>query len=205
MIFEATGLPGVWVVCPESSEDERGSFARTFCEQEFRDHGIDPRVAQCSLSHNPTAGTLRGLHFQREPHGETKVVRCIRGEIFDVAVDLRPGSPTFGQHHEVRLKGDNGWALAVPPGVAHGFLTLAPDSDVWYQMSRAYVPTAAAGVRWDDPQLAIPWPRLNTPLVISSRDRELPGLAFWRTAQASGSAPEHSAILPRDSRRPGEP
>lgn len=180
MIFEATVLPGVWVVHPEPLEDERGSFTRTFCEEELRGHGIDPHVAQCSLSRNPRPGTLRGLHLQREPHGETKLVRCATGEIFDVAVDLRPGSPTFGQHHSVHLSRENGLGLLMPPGVAHGFVSLAADSDVWYQMSVPYVPEAASGVRWNDPDLAIGWPSLPIPeFIVSERDRQLPPLQAW--------------------------
>lgn len=180
MIFEATGLAGVWMVCPELVADERGSFARTFCEEEFRDRGIDPHVAQCSLSRNLKAGTLRGLHLQRDPHGETKMVRCTRGEIFDVAVDLRPASPTFGRHHSAHLSAENGLALLMPPGVAHGFLTLVPSSDVWYQMSELYEPDAATGVRWDDPELAIHWPSPSTPIfTVAERDRHLPLLQAW--------------------------
>ena len=158
MNFEATELAGVWVVGPEPVHDERGSFARTFCEDEFRDHGIDPHVAQCSLSRNSKAGTLRGLHLQAEPHGETKTVRCTRGEIFDVAVDLRPASPTFGQHHSVQLSDENGLALVMPPGVAHGFVTLVDDSDVWYQMSLSFVADAARGCAGTTPTWESPGP-----------------------------------------------
>ena len=199
MIFEATALAGVWVVRPEPFEDERGSFARTFCEEEFRDHGIDPHVAQCSLSRNPQAGTLRGLHLQCEPHGETKMVRCTKGAIFDVAVDLRPASPTFGRHHSVHLSGENSRALLIPPGVAHGFMTLVHDCDVWYQMSVPYVPEAATGVRWDDPELAITWPIMDTGLTVSGSDRQLPCLEEWRAA-TSGQlrlAPLPSTAKPR--------
>jgi dTDP-4-dehydrorhamnose 3,5-epimerase len=186
MIFEPTELAGVWVVGLEPIDDDRGSFARTFCEDEFREHGVDPHVAQCGLSHNPNAGTLRGLHLQVDPHGETKMVRCTRGEIFDVAVDLRPASPTFGRHHSVRLSDGNGLALLMPPGVAHGFVTLVTDCDVWYQMSASYVREAATGVRWDDPDLAISWPVTSAPtLTISDRDRQLPCLDDWR-ASSSG-------------------
>ena len=175
MNFEATELAGVWVVGSQPVDDERGSFARTFCEDEFRDHAIDPHVAQCSLSRNSKAGTLRGLHLQAEPHGETKMVRCTRGEIFDVAVDLRPASPTFGRHHSVHLSDENGLAILMAPGVAHGFMTLVNDSDVWYQMSVPHVPDSATGVRWDDPELAIAWPVSSVPaLTISERDRQLP-------------------------------
>jgi len=180
MEFDATTLPGVWVLRSVGVEDERGSFARTFGADEFRDHGIDPHVEQCSRSRNPKPGTLRGLHVQTEPHGETKVVRCTRGEIFDVAVDLRPASPTFGQHHRAHLSEENETAVVIPPGVAHGFVTLAPDSEVWYQMSVAYEPDAATGVRWDDPDLGIPWPADATPaFTVSAQDRALPLLQSW--------------------------
>jgi dTDP-4-dehydrorhamnose 3,5-epimerase len=197
MLFDATALPGVWVVRPEPFEDERGSFARMFCEEEFRDHGIDPHVAQCSLSRNPKAGTLRGLHLQREPHGETKMVRCTRGEIFDVAVDLRAESPTFGQHHAVNLSDENGLALLMPPGIAHGFVSLVPDSDVWYQMSVPYVPAAAAGVRWDDQDLAIAWP-FERPTFVSERDLALPAFAYLR---AEAAASKSESWMPAPARR----
>lgn len=178
MIFEDTALPGVWIIRSEPFEDERGSFVRTFCEQQFHDHGIDARVAQCGLSRNRKPGTLRGLHLQRDPQGETKMVRCVRGEIFDVAVDLRPESPTFARYHSVRVSDDNGIALLMPPGVAHGFMTMAPDSDVLYQMSVPYMPDATTGVRWDDADLAIAWPT-SSDLTISPRDRRLPQLEEW--------------------------
>jgi dTDP-4-dehydrorhamnose 3,5-epimerase len=181
MQFDATPLPGVWMLHSGGTEDERGSFARTFCASEFRTHGIDPHVEQCSRSRSTKQGTLRGLHLQTEPHGETKVVRCTRGEIFDVVVDLRPESPTFGQHHRARLSEQNELAVVMPPGVSHGFVTLAPDCEVWYQMSVAYAPDAATGVRWDDPDLDIPWPADAAPeFTISARDRELPLLRSWR-------------------------
>jgi dTDP-4-dehydrorhamnose 3,5-epimerase len=183
MHFDATALAGVWELRAACVDDERGSFARTFCADDFRAHGIDPHVEQCSRSRNPKAGTLRGLHVQRDPHGETKTVRCVRGEIFDVAVDLRPGSPTFGRHHTAHLSGENGLAVVLPPGVAHGFVSLVPESEVWYQMSVPYEPDAATGVRWDDPDLDIPWPSDATlPFTISARDRALPALATWRAS-----------------------
>lgn len=199
MNFVAAALPGVWVVGPEPFEDERGFFARTFCEEEFRDHGIDSHVAQCSLSRNLKTGTLRGLHLQTEPHGETKMVRCTRGEIFDVAVDLRAESPTFGQHHSVHLSDENGLALVMPPGVAHGFVTLVTDSDVWYQMSMPYVPAAATGVRWDDHDLAIAWP-IERPTFVSERDLALPAFAYLR---AEAAASKSEPYMPASSRRSG--
>jgi len=183
MEFDATALSGVWVLRPVGIDDERGSFARTFCAAEFREHGIDPHVEQCSCSRNPKAGTLRGLHVQRAPHGETKLVRCTRGEIFDVAVDLRPQSPTFGRFHSELLSDENATAVVIAPGVAHGFVSLVPDSEVWYQMSVAYEPDAATGVRWDDPDLAIPWPTDETPpFTVSARDRALPSLRSWSSS-----------------------
>jgi len=183
MQFDATALAGVWVLRPDAIEDDRGSFARTFCADEFREHGIDPHVEQCSRSRSAKAGTLRGLHLQRAPHGETKLVRCTRGEIFDVVVDLRPDSPTFGHFHSEHLSDDNETSVVLPPGVAHGFVSLAPDSEVWYQMSVAYAPDATAGVRWDDPELAIPWPSPGpTDLTISEQDRALPSLRDWSSS-----------------------
>jgi dTDP-4-dehydrorhamnose 3,5-epimerase len=183
MDFAATPLQGVWVLHPVGHDDERGSFARTFCADEFRAHGIDPHVEQCSRSRNSKPGTLRGLHVQHEPYGETKVVRCTRGEIFDVAVDLRNESPTFGRYHSIHLSADNERAVVVPPGVAHGFVTLAADCEVWYQMSVAYEPDAGTGVRWDDPDLAIAWPSGLTPtFTISARDRALPLLQSWSSS-----------------------
>lgn len=178
MIFEPAPLEGVFVVRPEVVEDERGSFMRTFCEAEFRMVGLDPHVAQCSISSNTTAGTLRGLHLQTAAHGETKLVRCTQGEIFDVVADLRSGSATFGAHFAVALSSENRLALVVPPGVAHGFVTLVADTDVAYQMSTSYVASSATGVRWDDPALAINWPALPR-IIVSERDASLPTLQHW--------------------------
>jgi len=172
LIFTATALPGVFVVAPESREDERGLFARTFCAREFAERGLDARVAQCSVSFNPRMATLRGLHYQAAPHAEAKLVRCTRGEIFDVALDLRPDSPAFQRHVALTLSADDRRALYIPPGCAHGFETLADDCEVLYQISEFHVPEAARGVRWDDPAFAIPWPL--APAVISERDRSYP-------------------------------
>lgn len=178
MIFERTPLDGLLLVSAEAVEDERGSFTRTFCEDEWRRAGLDPHVAQCSTSFNPHAGTLRGLHLQLPPHGETKLVRCTRGEIFDVVVDLRSGSPTFGAHHAVILSGANRLSLAISPGLAHGFLTLAAQSEVAYQISTAYAEESASGVRWDDPMLGIAWPEVVN-ILVSDRDASLPSLEHW--------------------------
>ncbi|HVF75635.1 MAG TPA: dTDP-4-dehydrorhamnose 3,5-epimerase [Acidimicrobiales bacterium] len=172
MIFRETAIGGVVVVEPQAMADERGLFARTWCADEFAANGVDPAVAQCSVSFNHRRHTLRGLHFQREPHGESKLVRCTRGAVFDVAVDLRPESPTYCRSVAVELTMDNRVALFVPPGCAHGFLTLADDVEVLYQISPRFEPSAAAGVRWDDPRFGIEWPA--APAVISERDATYP-------------------------------
>lgn len=182
MILEATKLAGVHVISIEWIGDERGSFGRAFCTDALGALGVDANVAQCSISKNRRSGTLRGLHLQLDPHGETKIVRCIAGEIFDVAVDLRLSSPTFGQHHAANLSAANGMALLIPPGVAHGFMTLVDDTTLWYQMSLHYDADAATGVRWDDEDLAIPWPGADG-LTMSDNDRALPTLLEWRSAR----------------------
>jgi dTDP-4-dehydrorhamnose 3,5-epimerase len=169
MIFRPTALPGVWIVQQERREDHRGYFTRTWCAQEFADHGLDPRLVQASLSFNRRRGTLRGLHYQVPPHAEAKLVRCTRGAIWDVALDLRPDSPTFRSHVGVELTADSGDALYIPAGLAHGFQTLEDNTEVFYQMSESYVPEAQYGVRFDDPAFGIPWP-LPSPILIE-RDR----------------------------------
>jgi dTDP-4-dehydrorhamnose 3,5-epimerase len=173
MRFVATPIAGVHVVELEEHVDERGSFARTWCRDEMAAAGLAVELAQCSLSRNRRAGTLRGLHFQRAPHEEAKLIRCTRGGIFDVAVDLRPGSPTRGRWFGVELDPLEGRALYVPEGCAHGFQTLVDDSDVAYMISVTYAPNASAGIRWDDPTLAIAWP-VAAERTISERDRALP-------------------------------
>jgi dTDP-4-dehydrorhamnose 3,5-epimerase len=172
MIFQNTKLQGVCLLQPERLADERGFFARMWCQTEFEKHGIDPRLVQCNLSFNPRKGTLRGMHFQRAPHEETKIVRCTLGAVFDVAVDLRPASPTFKQWVGAPLTAENRESLVIPPGCAHGFLTLDHDSEIFYQMSETYTPTHAAGVRWNDPAFGIKWPGEVT--MIAERDRTYP-------------------------------
>lgn len=172
MIFAETELRGSFLIRLELKEDQRGSFARSFCREEFEAHGLDPRVAQCSISFNPLAGTLRGLHFQRPPFQEAKLVRCTSGAIYDVAVDLRPGSPTFGRHLGVELDARNRAMLYIPEGCAHGYQTLEDDTEVFYQMSAPYAAHAQTGVRWDDPAFGIRWPREVR--VISPRDQDQP-------------------------------
>jgi dTDP-4-dehydrorhamnose 3,5-epimerase len=167
--FRPTPLGGAFVVELERREDERGFFARSFCESEFRAQGLNPAVAQCNLSWNRCKGTLRGLHFQAKPHEEAKLVRCTRGAIWDVLVDLRDGSPTRLRWHAVELTADNRLGLYIPEGFAHGFQTLQDDCEVLYQMAESYHPDLARGVLWNDPKLAIAWP-LPDP-VLSERDR----------------------------------
>lgn len=171
MRFFQTPLNGAWVVDLDLLGDERGWFARTFDAEEFAARGLNPAVVQCNASFNARAGTLRGMHYQAEPHGESKLVRCVRGAIFDVAVDLRAGSPTFRGWHGVELSAENRLALYIPPGLAHGFQTLTDGAEVLYQMGQHYVPEAARGVRWDDPAFAIEWPAPDGERIVSERDR----------------------------------
>jgi dTDP-4-dehydrorhamnose 3,5-epimerase len=162
----------VFRIEPEKRQDERGFFARTWCRDEFAEHGLDSRLVQCSVSFNAKRGTLRGLHYQAAPHAEAKLVRCTRGAIYDVAVDLRPDSPTFLRHAAAVLSADNYAMLYIPEGCAHGFQTLAEASEVVYQMSEFYRPESARGVRWDDPAFAIAWPPDQR--TIAERDRQYP-------------------------------
>ena len=178
MIFQPTGLAGAYVIAIERLSDERGFFARSFCAREFEDHGLNPSLAQCNISYNRHAGTLRGMHFQASPFEEAKLVRCTRGAIHDVIIDLRPDSPTFMRHVGVLLTPEERNMLYVPEGFAHGFLTLEDHTEVFYQMSEFYVPGAARGFRWDDPAFAIDWPAPVS--VISERDAAYPDFALVR-------------------------
>ena len=178
MILREARVRGAFVVELEPARDERGFFARTFSAEEFAGRGLTAAVAECSVSFNPLRFTLRGLHYQRRPHEEAKLVRCPRGAIFDVVADLRPGSETYLAWDSAELTAENRRALYVPEGCAHGFLTLADDSEVHYQISQRYVPDAAAGVRWDDPLLGIDWPA--EPAAISTRDASFPDLVSAR-------------------------
>lgn len=168
-----TPLEGVWLVESERLADERGFFARTYDAGAFAAHGLAAVGVQCNTSFNERAGTLRGMHLQTAPHGEPKLVRCTRGAIFDVAVDLRPRSQTHREWFGVELSADNGLALYVPEGLAHGFQTLEGDSEVFYMMGHEHVPEAASGVRWDDPAFVIAWPAAAE-RTISARDRAYP-------------------------------
>jgi len=172
LIFTETPLTGAWLLDADKREDERGFFARTFCQHEMEEHGINPVVAQCNLSFNHKTGTMRGMHWQAEPAIEPKLVRCIRGKIWDVIIDLRADSPTRGQHFGVELSADNRRALYVPGLCAHGYLTLAPESEVLYQVGEFYTPAAERGLRHDDPAFAIEWP--IEVMVISKKDASWP-------------------------------
>jgi dTDP-4-dehydrorhamnose 3,5-epimerase len=173
VIFTETRLAGAFVVDLEPHEDERGFFARVWDGEEFAARGLDAHVSQSSIAYNHLAGTLRGLHFQVVPFAETKLVRCTRGAIWDVVVDLRHDSPTFLEWAGVELSADNRRTLYVPEEFAHGYQTLVDASEVWYQMSAPYAPEAARGLRWDDPKLAIDWPPVER-RVISERDLAWP-------------------------------
>lgn len=169
MIFRETRFDGAYVVEPELMEDERGFFARTWCRKEFEAAGLNPALAQCSISFNRRKGTLRGMHYSVAPAAEAKLVRCTAGAIYDVIIDLREGNDTFKRWMAVELSGDNRRALYIPEGVAHGFLTLSDQTEVLYQISEFYRPECARGVRWDDPAFGIEWPAEVT--VMSDRDR----------------------------------
>ncbi|HEY2548889.1 MAG TPA: dTDP-4-dehydrorhamnose 3,5-epimerase [Candidatus Acidoferrum sp.] len=172
MIFKPTELPGAFVIELERHEDARGYFARTFCEAEFAAHGLETRVAQCSVSFNRRKGTLRGMHYQVSPLEEVKLVRCCRGAIFDVIIDLRRDSPAFKGHFAVQLDERSGKMLYVPAGMAHGFQTLEDGTEVFYQMSQDYSAEHSRGVRWDDPVFGISWPEAER--TILERDQSYP-------------------------------
>ena len=174
MIFCPTNVAGAFEIRPELIHDERGWFTRTWCQREFESHGLNPRIAQCNLSFNPRKGTLRGMHYQVGEHAEAKLVRCTRGSIFDVALDIRPSSPTFKKWAAVVLKADASNMFYIPEGCAHGFLTLADETEVFYQISEFYHPESGRGVRWDDPAFGVEWPARVE--VISDRDRTYPNI-----------------------------
>lgn len=173
MKFTETKLAGVFLLEQERHEDERGWFARTWCVNELRDHGVDPELAQCSASFNKRRGTLRGMHWQAAPHEESKLVRCTRGRIFDVALDMRDDSPTRRQWFGAELSPDNGRALFIPGGCGHGFQTLEPDTEIEYMISSFYQPESARGARWNDPAFAIEWPEPEN-AHLSERDANYP-------------------------------
>jgi dTDP-4-dehydrorhamnose 3,5-epimerase len=172
VIFTETALAGAWIVEAERLEDERGFFARSWCRREFEVRGLRPDVAQCNVSFNKRRGTLRGMHYQGIPFQEAKLIRCTRGAIHDVIIDLRRDSPSFKRHVAVVLDAESRRALYVPEGFAHGFQTLEDDTEVFYQMSEFYSPEHARGVRWNDPAFGISWP--DDDRTISTRDRSYP-------------------------------
>lgn len=172
MLIEKTPLDGVLVTSLERIEDERGFFARTYCQQEFAEAGVDIVLKQTNVSGNKLKGTLRGLHFQDEPHPDKKLVTCTRGSIFDVAVDLRENSKTFCSWFGVELSAENRKGLYIPPGCAHGFITLEDDTDVNYLMGETYYADLARGARWDDPAFNIEWP--IQPVFMNDRDATYP-------------------------------
>lgn len=172
MLFCETKIAGVFEVRPELMTDERGFFARSWCDREFEHAGLNPRVAQCSISYNPRSGTLRGMHYQADPYSEAKLVRCTSGAIFDVAIDLRLESATFRKWVGLTLTSVMRNMMYIPEGCAHGFLTLEDHCEVFYQISSAYCADAARGVRWNDPAFAIEWPAAVQ--VISDRDANYP-------------------------------
>jgi len=172
MIFTPTPLSGGFVIEPTRIEDERGFFARAWCQHEFATYGLNTELVQCNISFNLRRGTVRGMHYQAAPHAEAKLVRCTSGALYDVIIDLRPDAPTFMQHFSIVLSAAQHTMLYVPEGFAHGFQTLEPNTEVFYQMSTFYAPEAARGVRWNDPAFAIRWPL--TDVTIGERDRTYP-------------------------------
>ena len=172
MIFLPTSLQGAFIIDIERREDDRGFFARTWCRREFEEMGLSAELSQCNTSYNRRRGTLRGMHWQSAPNAEAKLIRCTRGAIWDVIVDLRPDSPTYLDHVGVDLTADSRRALYVPEGMAHGFVTIDDDSEVFYQMSEFYEPTAARGARWNDPAFGISWP-VSDP-ILHPRDATYP-------------------------------
>jgi dTDP-4-dehydrorhamnose 3,5-epimerase len=172
MMFRESKLRGVFEIEIERHVDERGFFARTWCKKEFEEHGLDSRVAQSSISFNARRGTLRGVHYQAAPNAETKIVRCTQGSVYDVVLDLRADSPTFKEWISVILSAEQRNMIYIPEGCAHGFLTLADNTEVLYQMTEFFAPESARGVRWNDPAFGIVWPEKVE--VISERDRMYP-------------------------------
>jgi dTDP-4-dehydrorhamnose 3,5-epimerase len=172
VIFTETPLKGAFVVDLEKRGDDRGFFARAFCAREFERHGLPTRFVQANNSLSVQRGTLRGMHYQLPPKAETKLVRCIRGALHDVILDLRPSSPTFGRHYGADLSADDRRAMVVPKGFAHGFITLTPDAEALYLVDEFYAPEAERGIRWNDPAFGIAWP--IEPVVLSDKDRAFP-------------------------------
>ena len=191
MQFRELEIAGAFVIELDQLVDERGFFARTWCEREFTEHGLEPRLAQCSVSYNRSQGTLRGMHVQLPPFAETKVVRCTAGAIYDVVLDIRPDSPTFSRWIAVSLTAENRKAVYVPRGCAHGFQTLADQTEVYYQISEFYAPEQARGVRWNDPRFGIVWPQpIST---MSPKDSSYPDYSADHFATLAGAVKQVTA------------
>lgn len=176
MLFKETYFPGVFVITLDLMTDERGFFARSFCQKEFQNRQLHSDFVQCNISFNRKKGTLRGLHYQKAPYGEVKIVSCRRGTIYDVVVDVRKHSETYGKWISVELSEHNHQALYIPEGFAHGFQTLEDNTEVFYHMGNYYFPEAATGIRWNDPHLQIPWPLKK--MILSKQDSNLPELTL---------------------------
>lgn len=177
---EPTNIAGVYIIRTTPFRDMRGTFERVFCQREFAAWGLETEIAQWNMSRNPHRGTLRGLHLQDPPHQEAKLVHCVVGRIFDVAVDLRPTSETFGRHFCLELSAEDSCSLYLPQGCAHGYQTLEDATTVVYQVSAFHSLSAETGVRWDDPDIGVRWP-LRSEAIVSDRDRNLPVLAHYRS------------------------
>ena len=172
MIFTETSLPGAYVIDLERRGDDRGFFARTFCTDELAANGLSSDISQANVSVTRSAGTIRGMHYQEGEAAEDKIIRCVRGRILDVFIDIRPGSPTFGRHEKVELDDETMRQVYVPKGFAHGFLTLSDDCEVTYNVTHAYAPERERGIRWNDPRFAVEWP-VEDP-ILSPKDAALP-------------------------------
>jgi dTDP-4-dehydrorhamnose 3,5-epimerase len=177
--FESTSIAGLYVVEGDLFRDNRGSFGRMFCRREFAARGLASEIVQCNVSHSPSRGILRGFHIQAAPHQEAKLVRCVAGRIFDVALDLRRASPTFGRFFAVELSGRDERMVYIPEGCAHAYQTLEDDTIIVYQVSAFHELAAERGVKWNDPDVAVPWP-LTENIILSERDQNLPSLADYR-------------------------
>jgi dTDP-4-dehydrorhamnose 3,5-epimerase len=188
MIFKETELAGAFIIELERHQDERGFFARAWCKNEFEAHGLSAHWVQTNIALSKKRGTLRGLHYQAAPYGEAKLMRCVKGAIYDVIVDLRPGSPTWGEWLGVELTADNGRALYVPQGFAHGYQALVDDTVVLYPVSQFYMPGFERGVRWNDPALGIEWPILED-MILSDKDRSWSDHSYCDPVSADANAP----------------
>lgn len=187
MIFNSTELEGAFIIELEKRSDERGFFSRAWCRREFEEHGLVPLIMQSNLSYSRKKGTLRGMHFQTSPFEETKVVQCIKGALYDVIIDLRPDSATFGKWIAVELRAEDHKMIYVPRGFAHGFMTLQDETEAFYHVSQFYAPGHEGGIRWNDPAFNVKWPEIED-LVISDKDRTWPDFKRESFLKATGAA-----------------